>query len=160
MERARPRVGSVCLPAGHEWVRLVLVPLALVAGVWVGMEVLAESKVTAEAIAAGVLAADIALHVVELLVHALAFSRWAWVIAVELLVGTVAGLAFFRAFEHTGEAVAVGLMTANIALHIAEAVIEPIVRKHERPKPAGEDEPHFTDPTGGFGGPAAATGAA
>ncbi|MFC9949963.1 hypothetical protein ACFVIN_05370 [Streptomyces prasinus] len=156
MERARTRVGSICLPAGHEWVRLVLMPLALVAGVWVGMEVLAESGMAAEAIAAGVLTADIALHIVELLVHALAFSRWAWVIAVELLVGTVAGLAFFRAFEHTSEAVAVGLMTANIALHLAEAVIEPIVHKHQRPKPAAEDEPH----TSSFGGPAAATGAA
>ncbi|MFJ3248401.1 hypothetical protein [Streptomyces sp. NPDC086782] len=55
----------------------MLVPLALVAGVWVGMEVFSHSRVVAEAIAAGVLAADIALHVAELLVHTLAFSRWA-----------------------------------------------------------------------------------
>lgn len=137
MERARPRVGSICLPAGHEWVRLVLVPLALVAGLWVGMEIFTESGVLAEAIVAGVLAADIALHIVELLVHALAFSRWAWVITVELLVGMAAGLAFFRAFEHTSEAVAVGLMSANIALHVAEAVIEPTVRKYQGGKPMG-----------------------
>lgn len=137
MERARPRGGSICLPTGHEWVRLVLVPLALVAGVWVGMEIFTESGVMAEAIAAGVLAADIALHIVELLVHALASSRWAWVIGAELLVGMAAGLAFFRAFEHTSEAVAVGLMSANIALHIAEAVIEPVARKYRGGKPAG-----------------------
>ncbi|WP_435616128.1 hypothetical protein [Streptomyces coelicoflavus] len=157
MERARARIGSLCLPAGHEKVRLVLVPLALVAGVWVGMEVFTESRVVAEAIAVGVLTADIALHIVELLVHMLAFSRWAWVTALELLIGTIAGISFFYAFGHTGEALAVGLMTANIALHLSETVIEPVVHKRQRAA-AGENRPR-SDRAGGFG-PVAPTGAA
>jgi hypothetical protein len=156
MERARPRVGSICLPTGHEKVRLVLVPLALVTGVWVGWEVFTDTKAVAEAIAAGVLAADIALHIVELLVHVLAFSRWAWVAALELIVGTAAGLCFFIAFEETGEAVAVGLMTANIALHLTEVAVDTVADKRRHAK-NGENRPQPTRHVDGFGGPAVST---
>ncbi|MEU2929503.1 hypothetical protein ABZ636_31280 [Streptomyces sp. NPDC007251] len=159
MERARPRVSSICLPTGHEKVRLVLVPLALVASVWVGTEVFSHTKTMAEAITAGVMAVDIALHIVEMLVHALAFSRWALVAASELMVGTIAGLCFFLAFNETGEAVAVGLTTANIALHLAEVAIEAVVGKHQHAK-TGDNQPRTTRYLGGSGGPVASTGAA
>ncbi|MFF7241756.1 hypothetical protein [Streptomyces collinus] len=159
MERARPRVGSICLPTGLEKVRLVLVPLALVAGVWVGMEVFSHTKMMAEAIVAGALSVDIALHIVEMLVHALAFSRWALVAASELMVGTIAGLCFFVAFGETGEAVAVGLMTANIALHLAEVAVEAVAGKRQHAK-TGENQQRPIRRFGGSGGPARSTGAA
>lgn len=132
MEQARPRAGSICLPTGHERLRLVLVPVALAAGGWAGWETASSTGVVAEAIVAGVLVTDIALHVGELVVHALAFSRWAWVVALELMVGMVAGLIFFEAFEETAEAVAIGLMAANIALHLTEVVIETLLAKRSK----------------------------
>jgi hypothetical protein len=152
MERNRPRFGSICLPTGHEKLRLVLVPLALIAGVVAGVEFYSAFEETAEAIAVGVLTADIALHVVDLLVHALAFSRWAWVFAFELVLGTVVGVPFFLAFADTGEAIAVGLMAANITLHLAELATGRGGKR--RPGSAGRSN-RLT----GFGGTAASAGA-
>lgn len=182
MERARPRKGSLCLPTGFEKLRLVLVPLALVAGVWTGVEFCSAFHHTAEAIAVGVLTADIALHVVELLVHALASSRWAWVFALELVAGTASGSVFFLVFDEVGEAIAVGLMTANIMLHVVELLVDVTVTRRTAavgPGARRDDEraTHgiarrttvrrilervkrwFTGGFGGFGGPVATAGA-
>ncbi|MEU6540524.1 hypothetical protein [Streptomyces sp. NPDC047000] len=151
MEQARPRTGSLCLPAGHEKIRLVLVPLGLVLGVYAGVGFFSAFKETPAAIAVGVLTTDIALHLVDLVVHAFALSKWASALSLELAVGIAAGVPFYLMFEDKAEAIAVGLMTTNIALHLAELVVERVARSAGR-TPTGPSS------SAGFDGPAAAVG--
>ncbi|MFJ9565945.1 hypothetical protein ACIRQQ_38625 [Streptomyces fuscichromogenes] len=154
MERSRPRFGSVCLPTGREKLRLVLVSLALAAGVTAGMEFFFAFKEAAEAVAVGVLTADIALHAVDLLIHALAFSRWVWVFTAELALSAAVGVPFFLGFSDTSEAISIGLMTANITLHLAELVTDRVVKTRKDT----EDSDRSGD-AGRFGGQASPAGA-
>lgn len=149
MERSRPRFGSICLPTGHKKLQLVLVVLALAAGGVAGVEYFSAFGESAEAIAVGVLTADIALHVVDLLVHTLALSRRAWAFTAELAVSAATGVPFFLAFADRGEAIGVGLMAANIALHLAELVTERVTKTRE-------DAPDRPNRSTGFGGAAGA----
>ncbi|MFJ3248402.1 hypothetical protein [Streptomyces sp. NPDC086782] len=74
------------------------------------------------------------------------------------MVGTIAGLFFYDAFNEIGEAVAVGLMTTNITLHLAEVAVESVIRKRQHPETEGNG-PQTSHHFDGFGGPAASTGA-
>lgn len=128
MERAKPRKGSLCLPTGYEKLRLVLVPLALFAGLCVGAGFFLGFEHAGEAVAVGVATADIALHIVELVIHSLVLSRWALILALELGIGAAGGMSFFLVFDEVGEAIAVGVMAANIALHVAELAVDWLLR--------------------------------
>jgi hypothetical protein len=162
----------MCLPTGYEKLRLVLVPLVLVAGIWAGVEFSSAFANTAEAITVGVLTTDMALHIGELVIHALASSRWAWAFAVELMAGLACGSVFFVVFGKTGEAIAMGLMTANITLHVVELIADVVFpmreakrrggggivgpRRHPVRRLLGDIRRWFG---GGFGGPTVAAGA-
>lgn len=142
MQCSDPRRGSLCLPAGPEGWRLVLVPLALMLGAAAGRWFYFVFGEAAEAVAVGVTAADIAVQLVELALtatpavaigtaaatHPPAAGRTSRTIPLisAAVLGIAIGWSFYVVFTEAAEAVAVGVTMTSVALRVVEMLFSTV----------------------------------
>lgn len=179
MQSSDPRRGSLCLPAGPEGWRLVLVPLALMLGAVAGRWYFTAFGEAAEAIAVGITAADIAVQIVELALMATVpavtgtdsttqpadagSTARLMALITAAAAGTAIGTAFYTVFAEAAEAVAVGVTLTSVALRVVDMPIRPVPvlvafcsrALRNKVKELADIVRDFVDRFfGGFGGPA------